>query len=125
MTLISEYIRKTDNDFSVLAGRDTLIFEALSYGGKGAIAATANVAPKLVVKIYEAFVKGNIEQARKAQFQLAPLRLAFGLGSFPVVIKDALRLMGIDVGFAREPIKSLDRVKQGKLKNILQQMRLL
>ncbi|MEA1963643.1 MAG: 4-hydroxy-tetrahydrodipicolinate synthase [Candidatus Aerophobetes bacterium] len=125
MTLISEYIRKTDDDFSVLAGRDTLIYGTLLYGGKGSIAATANVAPKLVVEIYEAFVKGDTEQAKEAQANLAPLRLAFGLGSFPVVIKDALKLIGIDVGSARGPVKSLDKVKQEKLKNILQQMELL
>jgi len=125
LTLTSEYIRKTDDDFSVLAGRDTLIYGTLLYGGKGSIAATANVAPKLVVEIYEVYIKGDIEKAKEAQVNLAPLRLAFSLGSFPVVIKDALRLIGIDVGLARGPVKSLGKVKQGKLRNVLQQMGLL
>jgi len=125
MTLTSEYIRKTDDDFSVLAGRDTLIYGTLLYGGKGSIAATANVAPKLVVEIYEAYTRGDIERAKEAQADLAPLRLAFKMGSFPVVIKDALKLIGIKVGPARCPIKSLGKVKQEKLKNILQQMGLL
>jgi len=125
LTLTSEYIRRTDDGFSVLAGRDTLIYGTLLYGGKGAIAATANVAPKLVVEIYESYIKGDIKQAKEAQDNLAPLRLAFGLGSFPVVIKDALELIGIKVGQARGPVKSLSKAKQGKLKNILQQMGLL
>jgi len=125
MTLISEYIRRTDDDFSVLAGRDTLIYGTLLYGGKGAIAATANVVPKLVVEVYEAYIKGDIQQAKEAQANLVPLRLAFSLGSFPAVIKDALKLMGIDVGSARGPVKSLGKVKQEELKNILQQMGVL
>jgi len=125
MTLTAEYIRRTNDDFSVLAGRDTLIYGTLSYGGKGAIAATANVAPKLVVEIYEAYVRGDIKKARKAQAKLAPLRLAFNMGSFPVVIKDVLELIGIKVGTTRAPIKSLSKDKQKKLRNILQQMRLL
>ena len=125
MTSTAEYIRRTSDDFSVLAGRDTLIYGTLLYGGKGAIAATANVAPKLVVEIYEAYVRGDIEQAKKAQAELAPLRLAFSLGSFPVVIKDALELIGIEVGTTRPPIKSLNKDKQEMLKNILQQMGLL
>lgn len=125
MTLTAEYIRRTSNDFSVLAGRDTLIYGTLLYGGKGAIAATANVAPKLVVEIYEAYVRGDIEQAKKAQAELAPLRLAFNLGSFPVVIKDALELIGIKVGTTRTPVKSLNEDKQGMLRNTLQQMGLL
>ena len=125
MTLTAEYIRRTSNDFSVLAGRDTLIYGTLLYGGKGAIAATANVAPKLVVEIYEAYVRGDIEQAKKAQAELAPLRLAFNLGSFPVVIKDALELIGIKVGTTRTPIKSLNEDKQEMLRDVLQQMGLL
>ncbi len=36
MTLTAEYIRRTDEAFSVLAGRDTLIYGTLCYGGKGA-----------------------------------------------------------------------------------------
>ncbi len=125
MTLTTEYIRRTSNDFSVLAGRDTLIYGTLLYGGKGAIAATANVAPKLVVEIYEAYVRGDIEQAKKTQAELAPLRLAFSLGSFPVVIKDALELIGIKVGTTRAPIKSLNKDKQEMLRDVLQQMGLL
>ena len=125
MTLTAEYIRRTSDGFSVLAGRDTLIYGTLSYGGKGAIAATANVAPKLVVEIYEAYTRGDIEQAKKAQANLAPLRLAFSIGSFPVVIKDALELMGIKAGTTRAPIKSLNKDKQEMLRNTLQQMGLL
>jgi len=41
----------------------------------------------------------------EAQYRLAPLRIAFGLGSFPVVMKDALNLLGVDVG---DPIRPLD-----------------
>ena len=125
MTLISGYIRNTDENFSVLAGKDTLIYATLLYGGKGAIAATANVAPKLVVEIYEAYMAGDIEKAKKAQMRLAPLRDAFSLGTFPVVIKDALELMGIHVGPTRAPVKSLKDKDKEKLKNILQQIGVL
>ena len=56
MTLTSEYIRRTrGKGFRVLAGRDTLILATLLYGGYGCVAATANVAPALVVEIYEKF----------------------------------------------------------------------
>jgi len=125
LSLTAEYIRNTDSGFSVLMGRDTLIYGALMYGARGAIAATANVAPRLVVEIYEAYIRGDFEQARNAQADLAPLRQAFNLGSFPVVIKDALQLMGMAVGPAREPIRPLDSAGRAELQNILCRMRLL
>jgi len=122
MTLIGEFIRKTNDNFCVLAGRDTLILSTLIYGGKGAIAATANIVPKIVVKIYEEYIKGNIKEALKAQYDLAPLRIAFSLGSFPVVMKEGLKLMGIDVGRTLKPIEPMTEDNIIKLKKVLEEM---
>lgn len=125
LTLTAEYIRRTGEKFSVLAGRDTLIYGTLCYGGKGAIAATANVAPKLIVEIYEAFMKGDHQRALSAQYRLAPLRLAFDLGTFPVVIKEALNLIGIEAGIGIPPVGGMSPKAKEELKEILKNMGLL
>jgi 4-hydroxy-tetrahydrodipicolinate synthase len=125
LTLTAEYIRRTDEKFSVLAGRDTLIYGTLCYGGKGAIAATANVAPKLIVEIYDAFQAGDLKRSLEAQFLLAPLRLAFDLGTFPVVIKEALNLIGIDAGVGIQPVGGISPKAKEELKEILKNMGLL
>jgi 4-hydroxy-tetrahydrodipicolinate synthase len=125
VTLTAEYIRRTGDQFSVLAGRDTLIYGTLCYGGKGAIAATANVAPKVVVEIYEAFQAGDWKRSLEAQFRLAPLRLAFDLGTFPVVIKEALNLLGVDAGVGIPPVGGITPTAKGELKEILKNMGLL
>jgi 4-hydroxy-tetrahydrodipicolinate synthase len=119
LTLTSEFIRMTDEEFSVLSGRDTLILGTLIYGGKGSIAATANVIPKVAVDIYDAFINGNLKRAKEAQNKITLLRMAFNLGTFPSVIKDALELIGIEVGPARLPVRSLSKDKKDKLRNIL------
>jgi 4-hydroxy-tetrahydrodipicolinate synthase len=125
MTLIGEYIRKTKDDFSVLAGRDTMIYASLVYGGKGSITATANVAPKLVVEIYESYMQGDHKKALRAQYALAPLRMAFGLGTFPVVIKEALNMIGIETGSARAPIGRMQEENREKLRQVLRNLDLL
>src|SRR5437868_1286930 len=79
----NEMIRAVPERFSVLMGRDTLIFPALMFGARGAVPATGNIAPALLVKIYESFQRGDIDGARKAQLQLNPLRLALGLCTAP------------------------------------------
>jgi len=121
----AEYIRRTDDDFSVLAGRDTLIYGFLAYGGKGAIAATANIVPQIVVKIYEEYQKGNYQEALQAQFQLAPLRIAFSLGSFPVVMKEGLNLLGLEVGSTLKPVQPLTEEAREKLREVLRSMQVL
>ena len=125
MTLTAEYIRRMDDKFSVLAGRDTLIYGTLCYGGKGAIAATANVAPKVVVEIYEAFVAGDLKRSLAAQYRLAPLRLAFDLGTFPVVIKEALSLIGIEAGVGIPPVGGINPKAKEELQEILKNMGLI
>jgi 4-hydroxy-tetrahydrodipicolinate synthase len=119
MTQTGEYIRRCGSKFAVLAGRDTMILSTLLYGGAGAIAATANVAPRLIVEIYDAFQAGDMKRALDAQYRLAPLRIAFEMGSFPVVIKDALELMGIAAGPARGPVAGISPEKKARLAEIV------
>lgn len=101
LTLLGEYIRLCPAGFAVLVGRDSLIYGALCYGAQGGIAATANVCPRLVVRIYDCFQAGDHAGAAEAQRRLAPLRAAFSFGSYPAVIKEAMDMMGFEAGPAR------------------------
>jgi 4-hydroxy-tetrahydrodipicolinate synthase len=122
LELTAEYIRVAPPEFSVLMGRDTLIYAGLLYGTRGGIAATGNVKPALVASIYDRFVAGDLQGALAAQRELAPLRLAFTWGSFPVVIKEALDLMGMDCGPARAPIGPLAPEQRERLRAVLKEM---
>ena len=125
-TLTGEYIRLTrGKDFTVLLGRDTLIYAGLCYGAKGSIAACANVAPRLVADIYDKYVAGDLAGALEAQFTLAPLRIAFTLGSFPAVIKESLELLGIDAGACMEPVGPMSPEEKQQLVKILKEMGML
>ncbi len=125
LELTAEYIRVVPPGFSVLMGRDTLIYAGLSYGTKGSIAATANVKPALVASIYDKFMAGDLPGALQAQRELAPLRLAFAWGTFPVVIKEALNLMGMDAGPCRAPVGPLTAEQRERLKKVLQEMKVI
>jgi 4-hydroxy-tetrahydrodipicolinate synthase len=126
MSLTGEYIRLTRGmDFHVLAGRDTLIYATLCYGGTGSICATANVDPRVSVEIYEAFIAGDHKRALNAQYRLAPLRVAFGLGTFPAVIKEALNMIGIEAGPAIRPVGPLTTDNREKLRKVLADMGIL
>ncbi len=122
-----EYIDATrDNDtFEVLSGTDYYIYATLMYGGVGCVAGTANVAPRLVSDIYDKFVAGDFQGAMKAQFDLVPLRKAYNFGSFPVVMKDCLNLMGLNVGHPVKPIGHCSEEKMEDLKKVLADLDLI
>jgi 4-hydroxy-tetrahydrodipicolinate synthase len=127
MTVTAEYIRLTRHieGFSVLMGRDTLIYGALCYGASGSIASCANVAPHICADIYEKFIAGDMKGSLEAQFRLAPLRIAFTLGTFPAVIKESLNLLGIEAGPCMEPAGPMTGDERAKLRNVLTKMGLL
>lgn len=120
LTHTLEYVRLCPDGFRTFMGRDTLIYAGVNNGCVGAVAATANVVPELVVGIYEAAVAGDHARALALQRQLAPLRVAFGLGTFPVVVKEALEMQGrIPNGAARRPVSRLTDEARAELRRIL------
>ncbi len=119
MTVLGEIIRRTPPDFKVFVGRDSMIFAALMYGASGAVAASSNVAAKMVLGIYDAVHNGEYEKAKELQRKLAPIRIAFGLGSFPVVMKEALNMIGLPAGKCRKPILPINEDAKAELKKIL------
>lgn len=121
---ILSYIAITEStDFSVLAGTDSLILPTLMAGGKGAIAATANVFPKEVVSIHKYWKDGDFVKAEEAQRVLRGIRNAFGLGTLPSVLKEVMNMIGIPVGPSRLPVGPVSSQAQEELKRLLQSYR--
>lgn len=105
---IENYINATkDEDFSVFAGTDSLILQTLQAGGKGAVAATANMVPDVVVAIYDKWLEGNIETAKENQEKLQPLRDTFKHGTLPSVLKKAVELYSVPVGPPKMPVSEV------------------
>lgn len=128
MTNSEEYLRLTQDvrhKFSVLLGRDTLIFAGLMYGATGAIASCANVAPRIAADIYDLWEDGDYAGALQAQYRLAPLRIACNMGTFPQTIKEALVMQGLPVGKCLEPIQELTPAQKQTLRGVLTEMNLL
>ena len=100
-------IQETPEDFSVLIGRVNLILDALRAGAAGAIASTANIAPAISVGIYSAFAAGDLDEARRRQEELVPLRALLDKATFPVVLKEGLRMAGVEAGYCLQPASEL------------------
>lgn len=75
---------------ALLAGDDDAFATILALGGKGVISATANVAPKPFVELFQAARSGNWEKAFRLQKDLFPLIRAMFLETNPGPLKFAL-----------------------------------
>ncbi|WP_040977880.1 4-hydroxy-tetrahydrodipicolinate synthase [Oceanobacillus jeddahense] len=117
---IKGYIEASKNEeFHVICGTDSLILDALEAGATGAVAATANVVPKIVNAIYENWKNGKINEASEQQNRLSELRESFQYGTLPSVLKKLVELSGAPVGPPRLPVKEVSSEVENKLKKIV------
>ncbi len=114
-----QMMKYRSDDFAVFAGTDSLIYWNLLAGGDGAVAATANAVPQVVMTIWNAFQADDHATARAAQEKLRPLRDAFALGTMPSVLKKAADLLNVPVGPCRAPVAALDEATVHKLEGLL------
>lgn len=114
-----DYVRVVPDRVSVFQGRDTIIYPSLLCGAKGAVAASANVAPHICVELYNAVQRGDLAAAWQAQQKLHPVRVSLMLATAPGGPKAALRLLGMDMGPSRGPITPLAGAKLEQMRQAL------
>ena len=117
-----EYKLITDRKALLVSGRDTIALSLFMHGGDGTISPAANVFPDLVIKMYDAVTAGDFARAAKISDILAPLREAWAWGSFPVVIKEAMALVGQSAGETRRPIMPLSKARKDDLAKVVTQI---
>jgi 4-hydroxy-2-oxoglutarate aldolase len=102
---LSEYIARTPEDFTVLAGSAATFYHALCAGCDGAVLALASLIPREIMSIEALVEEGRLEEARSLQRRIMPLARSVG-GTFGVPgLKAALDLMGFAAGAPRPPLR--------------------
>ncbi|HEY7904869.1 MAG TPA: 4-hydroxy-tetrahydrodipicolinate synthase [Casimicrobiaceae bacterium] len=122
LTQSIEYLLKAPRPALLFSGRDTIALAMMLHGAQGAISPAANVFPRLMVRMYEAARAGDFTAARRISDVFAPLRAAWAMGSFPVVIKEAMALAGHSAGPARAPILPLPQASRDALRVIIERI---
>lgn len=118
---MKQYIELTDpENFNVLSGNDALILWNLLAGGAGGITAVANIYPEVMVSIYQYFLKGDLEAAKRAQDSIRPIRNCFKFGNPNTVTKAAARISGNPVGPCRRPFCGLSDAAIAKIRETVE-----
>lgn len=111
-----------DRDFLVFTGDDHLFLAALEAGGAGTVTASANLAPKLFVDLYQAFRAGNHAEAERLQGLATTLGSVIVAHTFPAVIKEALAMVGLPVGPCRKPVGPLPAEARRRVAAVVAQL---
>ena len=103
--LIAEYIARTPDDFTVLAGSAATLFHALCADCDGAVLALAALVPREIVGMQALLEEGRLDDARTLQRRLMPLARSVGALYGVPGLKAALELMGFAAGPPRPPLR--------------------
>jgi 4-hydroxy-2-oxoglutarate aldolase len=103
--LIAEFVNRTPDDFTVLAGSATTLLHALSAGCDGAILALASLVPDACAELVTLVRDGRLAEARALQRRLLPIAKSVG-GTYGVPgLKAALHLLRFAGGPPRPPLR--------------------
>ena len=102
---IAEYVARTPDDFTVLAGSATTLVHALCAGCDGAILALASLAPAECVSMTMLVREKRLDEATALQRRLMPLARSVGTTYGVPGLKAALELKGYAGGPPRPPLR--------------------
>ncbi len=122
---VADIINLCGNDFAVYSGEDGLVVPLLSLGGKGVISVMANIIPQDTHNLASNYLAGDVEGARKLQLRVAELIKALFVEVNPIPVKEAMNLMGMNVGKCRMPLVDMNDNNKQVLIKALQNYRLI
>ena len=113
-----DYLSVVPPGFNVITGTETFLLSALCLGMQAGVSGMANAFPDLMVRIYESYVKQDLNEARKTQFTIQSLRFALTKPEIAPLL-ETLRMRGLKSGKVKPPLRSMRVEEVQKLHEFL------
>ncbi|MGX6979568.1 4-hydroxy-tetrahydrodipicolinate synthase [Vagococcus elongatus] len=123
ISYVMEVSKLITDDFSLLSGNDDTIFPLLSVGGTGVISVWANIMPKEVHELVKTFEDGDIATSLQIQQNHLQLINTLFVETNPIPVKNAMNMLGFQVGPLRLPLADLSEANEKLLSEVLKSYR--
>ena len=117
--------RHLSDDFVMYSGNDDMILSMMSLGCSGVISVLANVLPKETHEMIFDYLNGEPEKTRAAQLKYLELVNALFAEVNPIPVKEALNMMGMEVGGYRLPLTAPSAATKERLQKAMKEAGLL
>lgn len=115
-----EFVAGTPDDFAVIAGTASVLYNGLTSGASGGILALANIALDECVRIQELIEAGKLNEALKLQQRMIPVNKAVTSQYGVAGLKAAMDMLGYFGGEPRKPLLPLGESEKKSLRVILE-----
>ncbi len=121
----SEIRRLTPTEFQIYAGDDSLTLPLLAIGANGVVSVASHLVGNQLQEMIQAFSDGKTQTATEIHLHLFPLFKALFLTTNPIPVKQALKLIGWEVGSTRLPLADPNPEIGQKLEIVLKKLGLI
>ncbi|MGN1275869.1 MAG: 4-hydroxy-tetrahydrodipicolinate synthase [Floccifex sp.] len=121
-TNIARYL---SDDFVMYSGNDDMITTIMALGGSGVISVLADIAPEITHNIVQSWLDGNPEESLRLQLKYLDVIHALFCEVNPIPVKEALNMMGKNIGGYRLPLYEMEEKNKARLHDALEQAGLL
>lgn len=116
---VAKIMNAIGNKMDVYSGNDDQIVPLMSLGAKGVISVLSNVMPKATHQMAQYCLDNDFHSASKMQLELLDLINHLFIDVNPIPVKQAMNLMGLNVGECRMPLYKMSDNDIQTLKNSL------
>ena len=117
---IAKLASLTQGRMDIYSGNDDQTVPILALGGKGVISVLSNVAPAQTHDICAKFFAGDVEGSCREQLRALELCDALFCEVNPIPVKEALNLMGKEVGPTRMPLSPMEKPNVDRLRTAME-----
>ncbi len=114
-----------ETDLGIYSGNDDQVVPIMSLGGIGVISVASNIIPKEMHQMTQYCLDGDFAKARELQLKYLKLINALFCDVNPIPIKEAMNILGKEVGDCRLPLVRPEESKIEVIKNALKDSGLL
>lgn len=111
----SELLELCGDRIDILSGDDFITFPMMACGATGVISVVANIMPREVAALVDAFFCGDMDEARRLHLRLLNISNAMFIETNPVPVKTAAALMGLCSEELRLPLTPLSDASRATL----------
>ena len=119
MSYASKIAKYLSPDFQMYSGNDDIIVPMMSIGSSGVISVLANIAPKQTHNMVNFCLEGNYIEGNKIQQALLEVSNDLFLEVNPIPVKEAMNILGFNVGGYRMPLDYMSEKNKEILKNVI------
>lgn len=125
LTQVADIVDGAPDGFEVLAGDDAMTLPMLGVGATGVISVMGNIWSQEMRRMIDAYIAGDHTTAVASHLGMLPLMKDLFMTSNPIMVKEALSLLGFPVGGVRLPLIDATPEQSEHIKGVMERVGLL